>query len=165
MFPSSLPFLLLFYSLSLTWAAQIPGHGQVKDIPRATNGQAFPWGHVRLPKIVSPVHYDLSLHPNLTTLDFTGAVRILLDVREDTSTVVLHAKHMEISGAHLLAPEGVQSLRVLEYPPYHQLALLSDSVLTRGRRYEVVLRFAANLSDSFHGFYKSSYRTSSGEVR
>lgn len=163
MFPSSLLVLLLFVSLSATWAAQIPG--QVKEFPKATNGQPFPWGRMRLPKTVTPVHYDLSLHPNLTTLDFTGVVRILLDVHEDTSTVVLHAKHMEISSAHLLAPEGFQPLRVLEYPPSHQLALLSDSVLTRGRRYEVVLGFAANFSDSFHGFYKSSYRTSSGEVR
>lgn len=165
MFPSSLLFLLLFYPSSPTWAAQIPDHGQVKDVPRATNGQPFPWARMRLPKTVSPVHYDLSLHPNLTTLDFTGVVRILLDVHEDTSTVVLHTKHMEISSAHLLAPEGVRPLRVLEYPPSHQLALLSDSVLTRGRRYEVELGFSANLSDSFHGFYKSSYRTSSGEVR
>lgn len=167
MFPSSLLllFLLLFYPSSPTWAAQIPDHGQVKDVPRSTNGQPFPWARMRLPKTVSPVHYDLSLHPNLTTLDFTGVVRILLDVHEDTSTVVLHTKHMEISSAHLLAPEGVRPLRVLEYPPSHQLALLSDSVLTRGRRYEVELGFSANLSDSFHGFYKSSYRTSSGEVR
>lgn len=165
MLPPSLLFLLLFYSSSPTWAAQIPEHGQAKDLPRATNGRAFPWARMRLPKTVSPVHYDLSLHPNLTTLDFTGVVRILLDVHQDTSTVVLHAKHMEISSAHLLAPEGVRPLRVLEHPPSHQLALLSDSPLTAGRTYEVVLGFAANFSESFHGFYKSSYRASSGEVR
>lgn len=131
----------------------------------ATNGQPFPWDRMRLPKTVSPIHYDLSIHPNLTTLDFTGVVRILLDVHEDTSTIVLHTKHMEISDAHLLAPDGIRPLRVLEYPPFHQLALLSDSVLTKGRRYEVQLSFAANFSDSFHGFYKSTYRTRSGEVR
>uniref|UniRef100_A0A8C2WGQ6 Aminopeptidase n=1 Tax=Cyclopterus lumpus TaxID=8103 RepID=A0A8C2WGQ6_CYCLU len=131
----------------------------------ATNGQPFPWDRMRLPKTVSPFHYDLSLHPNLTTLDFTGVVRIQLDVHEDTRAIVLHAKQMQVSNVWLLAPEGVRPLRVLEYPRFHQLALLSDSVLTKGRRYEVQLEFAANLSDSFHGFYKSSYRSSSGEVR
>lgn len=165
MFPSSLLFLLLFCPWSPAAAAQIPERGQAKDVPRATNGQPFPWDRMRLPRLVSPVHYDLSIHPNLTTLDFTGVVRILLEVHEDTSAVVLHAKHMEISSAHLLAPEGVRPLQVLEYPSSHQLALMSDSPLTRGRRYEVELAFAANFSDSFHGFYKSSYRTSSGEVR
>lgn len=131
----------------------------------ATNGQPFPWDRMRLPQTVIPLHYDLTLHPNLTALDFTGVVRISLDVHEATSTVILHAKRMQVSNALLLGPEGARPLRVLEYPGFHQLALLSDSVLTKGRRYEVQLEFAANLSDSFHGFYKSSYRTSSGEVR
>ncbi|GLD74778.1 endoplasmic reticulum aminopeptidase 1-like protein [Lates japonicus] len=117
------------------------------------------------PKPFSPLHYDLTIHPNLTTLDFTGVARIELDVHEDTSIVILHAKQMQISNVLLLSPEGVRPLQVLEYPHFHQLALLSDSVLTKGRKYEVQLEFAANLSDSYHGFYKSSYHTSSGEVR
>uniref|UniRef100_A0A8C6WX85 Aminopeptidase n=1 Tax=Neogobius melanostomus TaxID=47308 RepID=A0A8C6WX85_9GOBI len=127
--------------------------------------EPFPWTSMRLPKAVFPVHYDLSLHPNLTSLDFSGVVRIQLDVREDTRAIVLHAKQMHISNVFLLSPEGVKPLEVLEYPRFHQLALVSDTTLTKGRKYEVHLEFAANLSDSFHGFYKSSYRTSSGEVR
>uniref|UniRef100_A0A671WXH7 Aminopeptidase n=1 Tax=Sparus aurata TaxID=8175 RepID=A0A671WXH7_SPAAU len=135
------------------------------SVPIATNGQPFPWDRMRLPKTVFPLHYDLTIHPNLTTLDFSGVARIQLDVREDTNTIVLHAKQMQVSNVLLLAPEGVRPLQVLEYPQFHQLALRPDSVLTKGRRYEVHLEFAANLSDSFHGFYKSSYRTKSGEVR
>ncbi|TDH12953.1 hypothetical protein EPR50_G00053480 [Perca flavescens] len=157
--------LLLLVACPSSSGAQLPGHGQAKDVPIATNGQPFPWDRMRLPKTISPFHYDLTIHPNLTTLHFTGVVRIQLDVHEDTSIIVLHAKQMQISNVWLLAPEGVRPLQVLEYPRFHQLALLSDSVLTKGRRYEVQLGFAANLSDSFHGFYKSSYRTSSGEVR
>lgn len=157
--------LLLFVAFPASSGAQLPNQGQAKEVPIATNGQPFPWDRMRLPKTVSPLHYDLTIHPNLTSLDFTGIARIQLDVQEDTSTVILHAKQMQISNVLLLAPEGVRPLRVLEYPRFHQLALLSDSVLTKGRRYEVQLEFAANLSDSYHGFYKSSYRTRSGEVR
>ncbi|XP_047197366.1 endoplasmic reticulum aminopeptidase 1b [Hippoglossus stenolepis] len=157
--------LLLFLPFPPSSGAQLPNQGQAKDPPIATNGQPFPWDRMRLPKTIYPLHYDLTIHPNLTTLDFTGLVRIELDVLEDTSMIVLHAKQMQISHVMLLAPEGVRPLRVLEYPHFHQLALQSDSVLTKGRKYEVQLEFAANLSDSFHGFYKSSYRTSSGEVR
>ncbi|XP_023814106.1 endoplasmic reticulum aminopeptidase 1-like [Oryzias latipes] len=157
--------LLLFALIPSSHGAQIPSPDQPKEIPVATNGQLFPWDRMRLPKTISPLHYDLSLHPNLTTLDFTGVVRIDLDVHEDTSVVVLHAKKMHISSALLLAPAGTRVLQVLEYPRFHQLALMSDVVLTKGRKYEVQLEFAANLSDSYHGFYKSSYRTSTGEVR
>lgn len=154
---------LLFVAFPFSSAAQLPSQSQ--DLPKATSGEPFPWNRMRLPKAVSPLHYDLSIHPNLTTLDFTGIVRIELDVHEDVHAVILHAKKMQISGALLLAPDGVKPLKVLEYPQSHQLALLSDSVLTAGRKYQVQLGFAANLSDSYHGFYKSSYRTKSGEVR
>uniref|UniRef100_UPI003AAC3524 endoplasmic reticulum aminopeptidase 1b n=1 Tax=Centroberyx gerrardi TaxID=166262 RepID=UPI003AAC3524 len=157
--------LLLLVPCAPSLGAQLPEQGQTKEAPIATNGQPFPWDRMRLPKAVSPLHYDLTIHPNLTTLDFTGVARIHLEVHEDTSTVVLHIKEMQISKVLLLAPEGARPLRFLEYPPFHQLALLSDTVLTKGRKYEVQLEFAANLSDSFHGFYKSSYRTSSGETR
>uniref|UniRef100_A0A3P8VFT7 Aminopeptidase N-like N-terminal domain-containing protein n=1 Tax=Cynoglossus semilaevis TaxID=244447 RepID=A0A3P8VFT7_CYNSE len=118
-----------------------------KDPPIATNGQ--PWDCMRLPKTVSPVHYDLRIHPNLTSLNFSGSVYI---------------KDKQISNVRLLAPEGIRPLRMLEYPGFHQLTLLSDSPLTKGQKYVVQLDFAANLSDSFRGFYKGSYRTSSGEV-
>ncbi|CDQ94625.1 unnamed protein product [Oncorhynchus mykiss] len=124
---------------------------------------------MRLPETVSPIHYDLLVHPNLTSLDFTGAVQIQLQVFEDTSTIILHSKELQIAKAELLAPEGPGSLpvplQVLEYPAFHQLALVSDVLLVRGGTYKVRLEFSANLSDSFHGFYKSSYRTTTGEVR
>ncbi|KAM8887021.1 endoplasmic reticulum aminopeptidase 1b isoform 1-T5 [Spinachia spinachia] len=165
--PLPLPLLLLLLLVPFppSSGAQLPKQAGAEEAPVATNGQPFPWGRMRLPKTVSPLHYELSLHPNLTTLDFKGVVRIQLDVQEDTGAIVLHAKQMQVSSAWLLAPEGARPLRLLEYPRFHQLALLSDAVLTRGRRYELQLEFAANLSDSFHGFYKSSYRTSTGEVR
>ncbi|XP_055017294.1 endoplasmic reticulum aminopeptidase 1b isoform X2 [Boleophthalmus pectinirostris] len=157
--------LLVSLSLSLSFGAQLPDQGASKDAPIATNGRPFPWTTMRLPTSVLPIHYDLSIHPNLTTLDFTGVVRIQLDVRENTDTIVLHAKQMQVSNVFLIGPNGVKPLDVLEYPRFHQLALVSDTVLTKGRKYEVHLEFAANLSDSFHGFYKGSYKTSSGEVR
>ncbi|TWW60283.1 endoplasmic reticulum aminopeptidase 1b [Takifugu flavidus] len=160
--PPLLLLLLLFASPS---GAKPPNPEQHKEVLISSSGQPFPWNHMRLPKTVSPLHYDLGIHPNLTTLDFTGVVRIQLQVHEDTGVIVLHAKQMQITEALLLAPEGERPLRVLEYPPFHQLALLSDTLLTRGRTYEVLLGFAATLSDSFHGFYKSSYHTSSGAVR
>uniref|UniRef100_A0A8K9UZV7 Aminopeptidase n=1 Tax=Oncorhynchus mykiss TaxID=8022 RepID=A0A8K9UZV7_ONCMY len=163
--------VLLHVSFAPSLAAQLPGNHDTNDKsssllpPVATNGQPFPWIHMRLPETVSPIHYDLLVHPNLTSLDFTGAVQIQLQVFEDTSTIILHSKELQIAKAELLAPEGPGSLPVLEYPAFHQLALVSDVLLVRGGTYKVRLEFSANLSDSFHGFYKSSYRTTTGEVR
>ncbi|KAM8866280.1 endoplasmic reticulum aminopeptidase 1b isoform 1-T1 [Synchiropus picturatus] len=154
---AALPLLLLLVSTPSSSAAQLPG---VKD-----EREPFPWDQMRLPKTIFPLHYDLSIHPNLTSLDFTGVVRIQLDVREDTRTIVLHAKQMMVGNALLLAPEGARPLQVLENPRAHLIALQTPSMMTRGRKYEVQLEFSANLSDSFHGFYKSTYKTKSGETR
>ncbi|XP_053726142.1 endoplasmic reticulum aminopeptidase 1b [Synchiropus splendidus] len=154
---AALPLLLLLVSTPSSSAAQLPG---VKD-----EREPFPWNQMRLPKTIFPLHYDLSIHPNLTSLDFTGVVRIQLDVREDTRTIVLHAKQMMVGNALLLAPDGARPLQVLENPRAHLIALQTPSMMTRGRKYEVQLEFSANLSDSFHGFYKSTYKTKSGETR
>ncbi|KAJ4941915.1 hypothetical protein JOQ06_011787 [Pogonophryne albipinna] len=154
--------LLLFLPFPPSSGAQLPDQDRVQVDLKAP---PFPWGSMRLPKTISPIHYDLTIHPNLTTLDFTGVVRIQLDVHEDTNAIILHSKHLHISNVLLFATEGVKPLKVSAHPRFNQLALESDSVLAKGRRYEVQLEFAANFSESYHGFYKSSYRTSSGEVR
>ncbi|XP_076127017.1 endoplasmic reticulum aminopeptidase 1b [Alosa pseudoharengus] len=136
--------------------------------PTASNGQPFPWNSMRLPDNVQPLHYDLLIHPNLTSLDFTGEVDIKFEVQKDCSTIILHSKDLQISNAALLKSDGSVDgpLQVLEYPAFQQIALLSDSVLFRANKvYTVHLKFAANLSESFHGFYRSSYRTSNDEVR
>ncbi|KAI4882934.1 hypothetical protein NFI96_030329, partial [Prochilodus magdalenae] len=123
---------------------------------------------MRLPLTVSPLHYHLLIHPNLTSLDFSGSVKIQVEVHEETNTIVLHSKDLNITKALLLRSavgEG-QVLKVLEYPAYQQIALVSDSmVLKKGGMYDIELEFVAKLSESFLGFYKSTYRTREGEER
>lgn len=41
-------------------------------VPLATNGELFPWNSVRLPSFVRPTRYNITIHPNLTTLDVKG---------------------------------------------------------------------------------------------
>ncbi|KAK1806864.1 hypothetical protein P4O66_005352 [Electrophorus voltai] len=165
----SLSILLVGLCVPLSWAAVTHVSGEDEPpFPVATNGQPFPWNKMRLPQAASPRHYDLLLHPNLTTLDFTGRVKIQVEVLQDTHTLVLHSKDLTISKAALLgpAPGHSHALRVLEYPPYQQVAVVSErEELKRGGVYVVELDFAANLSESFRGFYKSTYRTTAGEQR
>lgn len=145
------------------------GETESKDeatFPLAADGQPFPWHKMRLPETIKPLHYDLHIHPNLTSLDFTGTVEIQLEVLQNTDSIILHSKNLQISKAVLLESDKRHPLKVLELPAFEQVALVTDALsITSGRRYRVRMDFAANLSDSFHGFYKSSYRTREGEVR
>ncbi|KAF5893715.1 endoplasmic reticulum aminopeptidase 1-like, partial [Clarias magur] len=157
---------LLSVSPSLTAVMQ-PKDQDRSSFPKSTSGETFPWNKMRLPQTVSPFHYTLLIHPNLTSLDFTGSVKIRVDVLQDTHTIVLHAKQLNISRAGLrgLAEGRSQALKVLENPAYQQIALVSEHMMRRGSIYIIELEFAAKLSESFHGFYKSTYRTSDGQER
>ncbi|XP_062924659.1 endoplasmic reticulum aminopeptidase 2-like isoform X2 [Mobula hypostoma] len=146
------------------------GDQENQDFPSATNGQMFPWNKMRLPDKVVPLHYDLRIHPNLTTSNFTGLTKIQVLVRKETSTIILHAKHMDISGATIaLTRDGVtypeRTLNILEYPPFEQIALENAEPLSSGETYVINIYYTANLSHGFSGFYKTSYKTHEGEKR
>ncbi|XP_072462155.1 endoplasmic reticulum aminopeptidase 1 [Notamacropus eugenii] len=137
--------------------------------PTATNGAPFPWNKMRLPDYVLPVHYNLMIHANLTTLTFSGVTEVEISVHQPTSFIILHSHHLQITQATLRGKSQdngtEQPLTVLEHPPSQQIALVADQPLQMGRQYIVAIEYAALLSDSFRGFYKSSYRTQKGEVR
>lgn len=137
--------------------------------PKASNGTPFPWNKMRLPEHIIPVHYDLMIHANLTTLNFKGTTAVEVTASQPTSAIILHSNHLQISKATLrkgaVERQSEEPLTVLEYPPHEQIALLAPEPLVVGLPYTVVIEYAGNLSESFHGFYKSTYRTKEGELR
>uniref|UniRef100_A0A672M4J4 Aminopeptidase n=1 Tax=Sinocyclocheilus grahami TaxID=75366 RepID=A0A672M4J4_SINGR len=141
----------------------VGNHGMTVDTD--TNASPFPWDKIRLPETVKPQHYDLLIHPNLTSLTFTGVVQILIELEQDTRAIILHSKNLQISKAQLLGSRHPQDLQTSEFEAYEQIALFSDGFTFEKGNHVVHLEFSANLSDSFHGFYKGRYITNSGEVR
>ncbi|KAM6148825.1 endoplasmic reticulum aminopeptidase 1 isoform 2-T2 [Erethizon dorsatum] len=166
---ASMSFLLS--SLLTLLAVSAPSWCQNSDStsPKASNGSPFPWNKMRLPEYVIPAHYDLMIHANLSTLTFWGTTEIEVTASQPTSAIILHSYNLQISKATLRKGAGQgpseEPLRVLEYPPHEQVALLALEPLLVGLPYTVVIDYAGNLSETFHGFYKSTYRTKKGEVR
>ncbi|NP_001413510.1 endoplasmic reticulum aminopeptidase 1 isoform 2 precursor [Mus musculus] len=163
--PSLLPLVLTFLSVSS------PSWCQNSDIEslKASNGDSFPWNNMRLPEYMTPIHYDLMIHANLSTLTFWGKTEVEIIASRPTSTIIMHSHHLQISKATLRRGAGEmlseEPLKVLEYPAHEQVALLAAQPLLAGSLYTVIIDYAANLSESFHGFYKSTYRTQEGEMR
>lgn len=56
---------------------------------------------IQLPANVVPAHYDLFIRPDAGRLSFQGSVRVSLEVREATRTVVLNAVELAIERAVL----------------------------------------------------------------
>lgn len=50
----------------------------------------------RLPSFAIPQRYDLILRPDLSSCKFTGAVRIAVDVVDDTRFLVLNAADFSV---------------------------------------------------------------------
>ncbi|XP_075955794.1 endoplasmic reticulum aminopeptidase 2 isoform X5 [Anarhichas minor] len=149
--------------------ASSPPHPAGQQSPLGTSNLSFPWSRLRLPRYIIPLHYHLLLHPNLTTLSFTGSVQIQIDVQNNTNWVVLHSKGLQISKAAIVdqnfAHLSDQVLPVLHNPSHEQIGIFSPRVLSSGQKYFLYLEFGAELSEGFYGFYKSTYRTSTGETR
>ncbi|XP_049563023.1 endoplasmic reticulum aminopeptidase 1 isoform X1 [Orcinus orca] len=162
---------LLLSSLLMLLTVATPSWCQSSETtsPKASNRAPFPWNKMRLPEHIIPLHYDLMIHANLTTLTFGGTTEIEITASKPTSTIILHSHHLQISKAALRKGAGERQseepLRVLEYPPQEQIALLAPEPLVVGLPYTIVIDYAGNLSESFYGFYKSTYRTKEGEVR
>uniref|UniRef100_A0A8D3DQ48 Aminopeptidase n=1 Tax=Scophthalmus maximus TaxID=52904 RepID=A0A8D3DQ48_SCOMX len=137
--------------------------------PLGAGNLSFPWSRLRLPRYIIPLHYRLFLHPNLTSLSFTGSVQIQIDVQNNTNWVVLHSKGLQISKATILNQNFThlsdQVLPVLHNPSHEQIGIFSPWVLSSGQKYFLYIEFGAELAEGFYGFYKSTYRTTTGETR
>ncbi|XP_075037393.1 endoplasmic reticulum aminopeptidase 1-like [Mixophyes fleayi] len=133
------------------------------------SSDVFPWNNFRLPTDVIPLHYDLHIHPNLTTLTFSGLAKIRIAVIQQTSSIILHSKHLTITETSVERKIGSsllqQDLFLLEQPINEQIALQAADPLIPGENYTIYIAYNANLSDSFRGFYKSTYKAPDGEIR
>ncbi|XP_029428716.1 endoplasmic reticulum aminopeptidase 2 [Rhinatrema bivittatum] len=144
--------------------------GDKNDVFLATNGQPFPWNKVRLPNWIVPIHYQILIHPNLSTFTFTGSTTIEISVIHETSSIVLHSKQLEISQATIGEESehmqtNINQLKILEYLPHEQVAFFSAKPLMTDKKYFINIAYAAKLSDGLLGFYKSTYRTKEGQER
>ncbi|XP_063309750.1 endoplasmic reticulum aminopeptidase 1 [Pelobates fuscus] len=134
-----------------------------------SGGNLFPWKEFRLPDFVIPLQYDLLIHPNLTTLTFSGFTKITVSVTRQTQFVVLHSKHLDVTKTGIERKRGsskvYEDLRLLEDPTNEQIALIASEPLNPGENYTIYIEYHANLSQSFRGFYKGTYKTADGEIR
>ncbi|XP_067294260.1 leucyl-cystinyl aminopeptidase isoform X2 [Pseudorasbora parva] len=139
----------------------VPGCTFTRSCQKANSSEeVFPWTELRLPSSVHPVHYDISLHPDLNRMNFQGSVSIKVKVLHETKIIVLHSSDMNITKATF---EG-KVVDVLEYKPWQQIAIKFPEDLTKGQ-YVLNLDYTANFSISYNGFYNSSYVDTTGTKR
>ncbi|KAI6039016.1 hypothetical protein EDC04DRAFT_2879735 [Pisolithus marmoratus] len=113
-----------------------------------------PTDDFRLPLDVKPKHYDLTIRTDLNRDVFEGVVKIDLEVRKQTSTIVLNVVDLEISDVILrssaLKSEQSDTARSLDPRSERALPAASEATLS--------IAFTGKLAGSMMGYYKSSFQ-------
>ncbi|XP_014243033.1 puromycin-sensitive aminopeptidase [Cimex lectularius] len=116
----------------------------------------------RLPKTVTPLHYDLFLKPNLKTLDFVGKETVQIKIHTPTSSIVLNSLELAIKSAGLELNGRVLTPKVNLSQEDETLTLEFTEPLPAGEA-SLMFEFSGELNDKMKGFYRSNISSVEGE--
>ena len=134
----------------------------------ATNGKQFPYKDIRLPRAVIPTKYKLFMHPNISNSIFVGTVKITCQVAVVTDFIVFHIKDLNITTLTVTDVESGNQVPILEYLEYktnEEVYVQLGTKLVVNKNVEINVGFKGDLVKKLAGFYKSTYKTKSGEER
>ncbi len=119
----------------------------------------------RLPRSVRPLHYQLSLEPDLQAAAFAGRAEIRIDVAEPVSQIVLNAIDLDIERAELVDPTGARRpLTIALDPELERLTLDVGGTIEVGP-WTIDVSFRGELNDKLRGFYRSTFTDHEGNER
>lgn len=144
--------------------------GEEVEFHSLHNNEKFPHKDLRLPKDLKPLSYKLDLRVNLTTLKYSGVVKIRIVCDKTTRYVILHCGDLDVMNVSVTTAEnsrekGMLLKRILAFKENQQLCIELREALRTGGVYYVTLEFKSKISDRLEGFYKSSYTTETGVKR
>jgi len=145
--------ILCLLLLIVTTVAAMRPDSRLEDIQVTAADTSY-----RLPKNVRPLSYDVYLKPDFQTFIFEGDMKIMVEVLEDTSEIILHTNKQNIS---LITVSGTDTEvntteANIDYDK-NFLIINSTSNFSAGTEYTISITFTATLSEDMSGFYRSSY--------
>lgn len=121
-----------------------------------------------LPARVKPVHYRVTMEPDLTGLTYTGHVEIDVDVLEATNSVSLHSLDLKIVDAKVFPKKGESGETAVTGQTYEEntqtLTIEFAQSLVPNTKATVRIDFEGILNDKMAGFYRSVYKDETGKT-
>ncbi len=114
-----------------------------------------------LPSTVKPVSYELQLHPDAIHRQFTGQVRIVVQVAGKVDDVVLNAKDLAFDEVRL--EDGRRAAVTLD-PTAERASLHFGGGVAAGR-HALVIRYHGAIAIGTLGFFAMDYDTAAGKRR
>jgi puromycin-sensitive aminopeptidase len=119
----------------------------------------------RLPRHVIPTRYELRLEPDLTTATFAGHVTVSLTVHQTTQTIVFNAVDLVIDSVQVEGQGGHRIEASAELDHSLQRVTLTFYKPVQPGVWQLHISFHGKLNDQLRGFYRSTYKDSSGTVQ
>ncbi|XP_058986694.1 aminopeptidase A [Musca domestica] len=118
----------------------------------------------RLPTAIKPTFYDLYLHPDIKTGNFTGQEVITVSVVEDTQQIVLHSHKLHISA--VFTSSGSVKVASYEFDTLRQFLIVNmEEAVKGGSEMSLGIIFEGEMLGKIVGLYRSTYSTPSDEKR
>jgi aminopeptidase N len=113
----------------------------------------------RLPKGVTPTHYDITIRPDAKAMRFTGSERIKITVEVPTKTITLNAADLDVTSAYI----GTEAADLIKIDAVTQTLTLSFIEEIPAGDHVLSLEFAGKINTSAAGLFAVDYKTDAGE--
>ncbi len=110
----------------------------------------------RLPRSVIPTRYDLRIEPDLDAFTFTGSVRIIVEIEDAISEIVMNVHQIDVGAASLRCDQGLLTLTPTYDTEAQRVSLRLPETVAPGDGV-VEIDFTGILNDELVGFYRSSF--------
>ena len=121
-----------------------------------------------LPEDITPVKYEIELHPDLEKHVFTGSELVHFSVSNATNKVHLHAKDLTVTAGTARFTQGGVSQTAVSVTLNNQTTVLTiefPNSFTVGQPGSLDLEFQGTLNDQMAGFYRSGYTDVHGKPK
>jgi len=112
---------------------------------------------VRLPNHISPVHYSLSIKPDLESFTFSGSEKIKIKILKGSNEITLHSKDLDIETAKYKSDKLEVFADKISYDIKKETATFHFKNKIKKGNGELSIIFSGVISESLRGFYRSKY--------
>ncbi|KAJ5986253.1 hypothetical protein N7451_010618 [Penicillium sp. IBT 35674x] len=117
----------------------------------------------RLPMNVRPIHYNLTLEPDLEKFDFQGKVEVWVNILDTTDSITLHIGDLFVQNVHICGDEiPVENFSINK--DKEMMTIHMQNPISAGETVTLSIGFNGVLNDNLSGFYRSSYKDENDQI-
>ena len=119
----------------------------------------------RLPRVVTPDHYELTIAPDLTSCRFEGTTVISATVHQPVQEIVLNAVELELHSAVVTGSDGKLQQATIALDADLERATLSFADTVPPGPATLTITTTGTINDQLRGFYRSTFTDGDGTER